>query len=1175
MGGALLARADLLRALLAVPEADRASVASLMGYIAPAASPDQPPPIDLTETVPAPVVPVPRIPPRPLAPVAFWQPDRFTPRPPLTGTPPGGSLVWRGRPGVPPVFHVLASWGALEPRLRRLLSAWAPATEIDADRAAEALGRGRPLAPLPHRQHRDWPRQIDIVVDRSDRLIPFWRDQDLVVAAMRARIPVATIRVARIDEALEVPWLQGDGPWTPASAGGVVLVLGDLGCLDKAPRRLQWQWIRFAAMVRAAACRPAALLTAPLARCPQVLRRTWQVEPWETPGPDLLQDELSRQQRVERLLGLLAGAVRIEPGLLRGVRRALPPAAADLGTEADLWQDRALRSPHPAAATPDKAICDAIGPAAADPELWKEVVGRRRAWREQCRDEVWFIEVLGLPPAARAMLPDGDFDDARTFFHTLHAGPEAVADKTVVETFLDEAARRAAAAAWDVPEFVAAVGERAVRTDPARLPDHLDPYHLPPLSGPGRMLTVHQLGGGTLAVLADDPVPTAGSPLGLLQCGYALAQIVPDESPPWAEDQGEDENGAWASFSVAGANGTPVTQRLRWCPPGRFLMGSPEDEEGHWNGEGPQHEVVLADGFWLFETACTEVLWEAVTGKAPDPRRGAAFPVTNVSWDDAQDFISRLNALKPGLDLGLPSEAGWEYACRAGTDTPYSFGTTISKNQVCYESGAPVPVGSLPPNQWGLREMHGNVWEWCVDHWHDNYKNAPMDGSAWVDDGGAANRVVRGGSWFNFARLVRAACRDRNEPGNRHDNLGFRCARVQVSDQRSGAEQVAAPVGPCGRPGAERGRPQGPTGAATLLRVGASVPAPLPRATSLLIRTDREELRLRRVSRADKELAWASGLGRDRYGLFAGFTLPGTEVTQRLRWCPPGRFLRGSLKDEEGRWSAEGPQHEVTLAEGYWLFDTPCTQALWEAVMGENPSRFRSPTRPVEQVSYEDVQTFLQKLNARVGGLELCLPSEAQWEYACRAGTTTATWAGDLTILGENNAPELDKIAWYGGNSGVGFELENGEDSSGWPGKQHEHTRAGTRPVGQKAANPWGLHDMLGNVWEWCADHWHESYSGAPTDGSAWIDRAGAAYRVVRGGSWYYDARFVRAAYRFWFVPGFRYDYLGFRCARVQGESAVSEVERSEGPGRSKRSERSEQAATTGPKRRGGTRSKK
>jgi len=311
---------------------------------------------------------------------------------------------------------------------------------------------------------------------------------------------------------------------------------------------------------------------------------------------------------------------------------------------------------------------------------------------------------------------------------------------------------------------------------------------------------------------------------------------------------------------------------------------------------------------------------------------------------------------------------------------------------------------------------------------------------------------------------------------------------------------------------------------------------------------------------------WASGWGQDRFGVYVAFTIRAA-VTQRLRWIPPGRFLMGSPGTEEGRFEWEGPRHEVTLAEGFWLFDTPCTQALWQAVMGENPSEFKSPTRPVEQVSFEDVQRFLDTLNGLVPGLGLILPSEAQWEYACRAGTETATYAGDMRIVGERNAPVLDAIAWYGGNSGVGFDLENGFDSSGWPEKQYDHIRAGTRLVAQKAANPWGLYDMLGNVYEWCDDHWHDSYEGAPTDGTAWTDSAGgAALRVVRGGSWCPGARDVRAAFRFHFAPASRNDYLGFRCARVQSDSVVSETERR--AGRSKRRERSDQAATASPKRR-------
>jgi formylglycine-generating enzyme required for sulfatase activity len=277
---------------------------------------------------------------------------------------------------------------------------------------------------------------------------------------------------------------------------------------------------------------------------------------------------------------------------------------------------------------------------------------------------------------------------------------------------------------------------------------------------------------------------------------------------------------------------------------------------------------------------------------------------------------------------------------------------------------------------------------------------------------------------------------------------------------------------------------------------------------------------------------WASGWGQDPYGVFVEFTLEA--VTQRLRWLSPGRFWMGSPAGEPGRYDDEGPRHPVTLTHGYWLFDTPCTQALWEAVMGDNPSEFKSPTRPVESVSWDAVQEFLGRINARLPGLDLVLPSEAQWEYACRAGTETAIYTGEITILGERNAPALDSIAWYGGNSGVDFDLENGWDSSDWPQKQYPHQQAGTRPVGLKKPNPWGLYDMLGNVWEWTQDHWHDDYEGVPTDGSAWQDRSTGGERVARGGSWYDPARFVRAAYRNRFDPGARYGHLGFRAVRVQ-----------------------------------------
>ena len=311
--------------------------------------------------------------------------------------------------------------------------------------------------------------------------------------------------------------------------------------------------------------------------------------------------------------------------------------------------------------------------------------------------------------------------------------------------------------------------------------------------------------------------------------------------------------------------------------------------------------------------------------------------------------------------------------------------------------------------------------------------------------------MIRGGSWCNDARYVRAAYRYRGEPSYRDSYLGFRCAEFRTP----------GPVGRKEKQGAERAGERGGVGAEhpgdrdTASGAGwINLDAPgmdavsFATLTPVRVSSDVEQVVLRTTTLP----RWASAIGRDKYGLWAEFTIEGNAakpptkraakkksappkvplgpVRQRLRWIPPGRFLMGSPPDEEGRYSDEGPQHEVTIAEGFWMFDTPCTQALWEALMGENPSEFKSPDRPVENVSWEDCRKFVEKINEKFDlekvDLSLSLPSEAQWEYACRAGTTTATYAGPLKIEGENNAPILDAIAWYGGNSGIDFELSNG-----------------------------------------------------------------------------------------------------------------------------------------------------
>jgi len=256
---------------------------------------------------------------------------------------------------------------------------------------------------------------------------------------------------------------------------------------------------------------------------------------------------------------------------------------------------------------------------------------------------------------------------------------------------------------------------------------------------------------------------------------------------------------------------------------------------------------------------------------------------------------------------------------------------------------------------------------------------------------------------------------------------------------------------------------------------------------------------------------WASAWGEDGFGLFAELHYSG--VIQRFRWLLPGSFWMGSPPDEPERepWSySKETRHRVTLSQGYWLADTACTQALWQAVMGENPSRFNDdPLKPVEMVSWHDVQGFLERLNRQIGGLQARLPSEAEWEYACRAGSETPFSFGDTISSRQVN---------YDGNS----PYNNGEKG--------EYRRT-TVAVKSLPANPWGLYEMHGNVWEWCRDAWREDLGGGDVTDPLFDPPDRDVVRVLRGGGWYENGGFVRSAFRYRHQPDARASSIGFRLA--------------------------------------------
>ena len=292
--------------------------------------------------------------------------------------------------------------------------------------------------------------------------------------------------------------------------------------------------------------------------------------------------------------------------------------------------------------------------------------------------------------------------------------------------------------------------------------------------------------------------------------------------------QGLSDGSKFGAGSTLGGGGLDdLALTMVWIPPGRFWMGSPAAEAERADSEGPQHLVQL-QGFFMGQTPITQAQWREVAGWEPVERRldqepsafvvsrqygparkgGAArterfqllagqtstddCPVERVSWDDAMEFCRRLSQ-RTGRTYTLPSEAQWEYACRAGTSTPFHFGEMITTelanyNVHTYANGPKgeyreqtTVVGMFPANAWGLQDMHGNVFEWCLDHWHETYEGAPVDGSAWLDDEGPTaaedskkERLLRGGSW-NYRPLGwRSGSRNLGGPFDGLGILGFR-----------------------------------------------------------------------------------------------------------------------------------------------------------------------------------------------------------------------------------------------------------------------------------------------------------------------------------------------------------------------------------------------------------------
>ena len=371
-----------------------------------------------------------------------------------------------------------------------------------------------------------------------------------------------------------------------------------------------------------------------------------------------------------------------------------------------------------------------------------------------------------------------------------------------------------------------------------------------------------------------------------------------------------------------------IGMKLALIPPGEFMMGSPDSDDSAGQDEKPLHKVTITQPFYLGKYEITQEQWEAVMGNNPSNFKDPKNPVEQVSWDDCQQFLAKLNAksLPVGGRFQLPTEAQWEYACRAGSATRYSFGDDESQlGEYAWFSenseNRTHPVGEKNPNAWGLYDMHGNVCEWCSD-WYDSdyYANSPVDDPMGATSGMA--RVNRGDGWNFIASYCRSACRHGYTPGARILNLGVRVSRA-LADKSVGQappdKQPSATTSPIPNP---------------------QSPAPPPAIAPFDAAKAKEH-----------QENWAKHLG-----VPVEMT---NSIGMKLVLIPPGEFDMGSTP-EEVAWAlergqkktrgativlrdtvpSEAPRHRVKITKPFYLGMYHVTQAEYEKVMGVNPSTF-------------------------------------------------------------------------------------------------------------------------------------------------------------------------------------------------------------------------------------------
>lgn len=756
-------------------------------------------------------------------------------------------VVWRNKPIQKPRHLLLASPQEIVSRLQPYFIEQRQGKNIEVAKVVKQISQGEPIKKLARQNKKYTTSHIHIIDDRQSYLMPYWLDNEAVSYCLQAYYKDTRHSRSILIEGEQTPrqvTAFGLDKWQIPASQSTVVILSDLGTLASSNTPQVDIWLKLGRELQHQQCKVVVLLPCDKNQCDPRFKSLFYLESWQG-STEKSEGKTELAQQVETLLTLLAPGIRIEPSLLRQMRLAIlanteqaQNGQFSIAIESLLWQHAAIQERHSVAATWGAAKRKQYLAAFEQLTINEQTMalGVMRAWRGgTLSQQVWFEEVSSLSSAVQQLdCIQEDVEDAADYFQQLsmqslqNKGLDIPQERL---SWFKRLENRMPGNSFEQSGDLQRISRFIHKDELHSQARNIDPRNLPSSDEEEKQGVLIQQGERLylLPYTIKQGVPIAyidgfNSPLALIRLRSKQVQVkvnnknygslvfggkqamqLPVEggftvisdmevlhfsllsilSPPplqITKNIARDSYGLYTDLII-----NNITQRFRYIQPGHFLMGSPEDEPEReiWSAKETQPPVTLTKGFWLADTTVTQALYQAVMGEnLSDFKEDINNPVEQVSWDNAQQFIAKLNSMVPALDAQLPTEAQWEYACRAGTTTPFSFGDNITPEQVNYNGTNPyaegkkglyrkktVTVKTFPANPWGLYEMHGNIWEWCADHFQtDLGKQSVIDP---VGTGGAL-RVLRGGSWRSFGGGVRSAMRDRDSPGSRSDFIGLR-----------------------------------------------------------------------------------------------------------------------------------------------------------------------------------------------------------------------------------------------------------------------------------------------------------------------------------------------------------------------------------------------------------------